>query len=124
MKGALRMVKHLIVNVLGFMMILSLAACSSNPVQPPAKIVTNTEYVTPPQPIVTLPDTLELKEIEFIIVTPENIEEVLTNLKDDKVLFALTAKGYEDIALNLSDIRAYIQQQNQVILLYRKVWDE
>lgn len=118
------MAKHLIVNVLGFMMILSLAACSSNPVQPPAKIVTETEYVVPPKPIVIQPDLLSLKDIEFIVVTPENFEKVMADLKNDKVLFALTSKGYEDIASNLSAVRAYIQQQRQVIILYEKVWDE
>ena len=118
------MQKHLIVSVLGFMMILSLAACSSNPVQPPAKIVTQTEYVTPPAPIVPKPDPLSLRDVEFVIVTPDNFEEVFANLKGDKVLFALTSKGYEDIALNLSDVRAYIQQQKRIIILYEKVWEE
>ena len=118
------MAKHLIVNVLGFMMILSLAACSSNPVQPPAKIITETEYVTPPRPIVTQPDQLALRDVDFIIVTADNFEEVMTDLRDDKVLFALTAKGYEDIALNLADIQAYIKQQKQVIILYERVWEE
>ena len=118
------MAKPLIVNVLGFMMILSLAACSSNPVQPPAKIITETEYVTPPQPIVSQPDQLTLRDVDFIIVTADNFEEVMTDLRDDKVLFALTAKGYEDIALNLADIQAYIKQQKQVIILYERVWEE
>lgn len=101
-----------------------LAACSSNPIVPPAKIITNTEYLTPPQPIVTEPDPLSLKDVEFIIVTEDNFKEVFANLKDDKVLFALTTKGYEDMALNINDIRSYIQQQKRVIILYRKVWDE
>jgi|TARA_B110000503_G_scaffold106058_1_gene158338 predicted transcriptional regulator len=48
----------------------------------------------------------------------------MADLKNDKVLFALTSKGYEDIASNLSAVRAYIQQQRQVIILYEKVWDE
>jgi|TARA_B110000908_G_scaffold95071_1_gene112605 predicted transcriptional regulator len=48
----------------------------------------------------------------------------MTDLRDDKVLFALTAKGYEDIALNLADIQAYIKQQKQVIILYERVWEE
>jgi len=48
----------------------------------------------------------------------------MADLRDDKVLFALTAKGYEDIALNLADVRAYIQQQKRVIILYEKVWEE
>lgn len=90
----------------------------------PAKIVTKTEYVTPPAPVVPKPDALSLRDIKFIIITPENAAEVFAKLKDDKVLFALTIKGYEDIALNLGDIRAYIRQQNKVIILYENVWKE
>lgn len=97
-------------------------ACSSTP--PPAKIITKTEYVTPPAPIVPKPDALSLRDIRFIIITPENAEEVFAKLKDDKVLFALTVEGYEDMALNLGDIRAYIRQQNKVIILYENVWKE
>jgi len=93
-------------------------------VQPPAKIVTQTEYVTPPAPIVPNADALSLRDIEFVIVTPENFEEVFANLKGDKVLFALTSKGYEDMALNLSDVRAYIQQQKRIIILYQNVWKD
>jgi hypothetical protein len=106
------------------MMILSLAACSSTPVAPPAKIITETEYVTPSAPIVPLPDPLTLKEIEFVIVTPENVDEIFKNLKEDKVLFAVTAKGYENLSLNLSDVRAYIMQQKSIIILYESVWEE
>lgn len=116
------MVKHLTASVLGFMMILSLAACSSTPLTPPAKIITETEYVTPPKPIVPPVDTLDLRDVEFIIITPDNIEEVFANQKD-KALFALNAKGYEDIALNLNDVRALIQQQKAIIAIYEKQWE-
>lgn len=91
---------------------------------PPAKIITQTEYVKPTAPIVPNADPLSLRDVEFIIVTPDNFEEVFANLKGDKVLFALTSKGYEDIALNLSDVRAYIQQQKRIIILYQNVWKE
>ena len=70
------------------------------------------------------PDALSLRSISFVIITPENAEEVFAKLKGDKVLFALTTKGYEDIALNLSDIRAYIRQQNKVIILYQDSFKE
>ncbi|MDB9980528.1 hypothetical protein OAD61_00300 [bacterium] len=92
--------------------------------QPPAKIVTQTEYVTPPAPIVPKPDPLSLRDVEFIVITPENIDEVFANLKNDQVLFAVTTKGYEDLALNLSDVRAYINQQKGIIILYQNVWKE
>ena len=70
------------------------------------------------------PDALSLRDIKFIIITPENAAEVFAKLKDDKVLFALTTKGYEDTALNLSDIKAYIRQQNRVIILYKDSFKE
>ena len=118
------MAKHLIVNALGFMMILSLAACSSNPIAPPAKVITQTEYVTPPAPIVSKPDQLALRKFEFIIITPENIDEVFAELKDDTVLFAITKDGYENLALNISDIRAFISQQKKIIAIYEAQWEQ
>lgn len=102
---------------------MSLAACSSTPVAPPAKIITETEYVTPPKPIVPSPDALQLRDIEFIVITPENIDEIWPTIKDDQVLVAVTTDGYEKISQNLSDLRAYIAQQKEIILLYEGVWE-
>lgn len=89
---------------------------------PPAKIITETEYVTPPKPIVPNVDPLSLRDVEFIIITPDNVEAVFADQKD-KALFVLTPKGYEDLALNISDVRALIQQQKKIIALYEKQWE-
>ena len=119
------MQKRLIASVLGFTMILSLAACSSKPiVEPPPKIITETEYIKPSKPIVPTPPQLTMREIEFIIVTPENVDEVFEKLKsEDKAIFGVTDKGYGDIALNLADLRAYIQQQKKIIGIYESQYD-
>ena len=117
------MVKHLTASALGFMMISLLAACSSTPVQPPPKIVTETEYVKPPKPIVPQPDAIKLREIDFIVITPENIDEIWGTLKDDQVLIAITPEGYEKIALNLSDLRAFIAQQTKIIAIFESQYD-
>ena len=77
----------------------------------------------PPKPTVPTPDELNLREFKFIVVTPENVVETFNNLKGDKAIFALTAKDYENMSLNLSDIRAYIQQQKEIIVIYQKQWD-
>ena len=48
-----------------------------------------------------------MREIEFIIVTPENVDQVFEDIKsDDVVIFGVTDQGYDDIALNLADLRA------------------
>ena len=91
-------------------------------VQEPPTVITEYKTVKPPKPVVIPPDELSLRNVEFIVITPDNVEEVLANLKGDAVLFAVTTDGYENIALNLSDIRAYIQQQKQIILLYENAW--
>lgn len=69
-------------------------------------------------------DPLDLRDVEFIIVTKDNIDEVFEKLKGDKVLFGLTPENYENIALNLSDLRAYIAQQKSIIILYENSYDE
>lgn len=91
---------------------------------PPAKIITETEYVTPPAPIVPTPDVLDLRDVEFVVVTADNIDEIFAEMKGDKVFFALTTDNYNKIALNLSDLRAYISQQKSIIILYENAFDE
>jgi|TARA_A200000159_G_scaffold146234_1_gene152411 hypothetical protein len=93
-------------------------------VAPPAKIITETEYVTPPAPIVPTPDVLDLRDVEFVVVTADNIDEIFAEMKGDKVFFALTTDNYNKIALNLSDLRAYISQQKSIIILYENAFDE
>lgn len=70
------------------------------------------------------PDVLNLRDIEFIVVTPENAEEVFANLNTDKALIALTDEGYEKLSLNIGDIRALVQQYKTIISVYEKQWDE
>jgi len=86
-------------------------------------VITETQIVRSPKPSVPTPDELNLRDFEFVIITPENINEVFANIRGDKVLFAITTQGYENIALNLSDIRALIQQQKAIIAIYDKQWD-
>ena len=92
--------------------------------EPPPRVVTETQIVKPPKPSVPNPDELNLRDFEFIVITPENVEEVFANMRGDKALFALTSKGYENIALNLSDIRSLIQQQKAIIAIYEKQWED
>ena len=55
-----------------------------------------------------MPETLSLAPIEWIIITPENAEEVWAKLAEDPkgevVLFALNEKGYEELAKNYDDL--------------------
>lgn len=105
--------------------ILLLAACSSAPeieTVPPVEI--RTVEVPRPAPIVPNTDQLRLRNVQWIIITPENIEEKFAQIQSgEAVLFAVTAEGYENIALNLSDIRTLIAQQQRIIAIYRSQFE-
>lgn len=72
------------------------------------------------------PQPLELQEVEWIIVTEENIEEVWQLLKDKNegvALFALRHGDYERLALNIKDIRATIGEYVVVLKQYREYYE-
>lgn len=69
---------------------------------------------------------LDLQNIEWFIVTPENIEEVFAKLKDqrkDVVLFALTDDGYKAMSLNFAQIRELLNQQKAIIEAYKEYYN-
>lgn len=111
---------NLILSVLGFGLLLS--ACSpNNPAEaiiPPVEVVTvETER---PKPIVPSVERLDLREVEWVVVTEENKDLLL---QGDLALFALTANGYENLSLNMADISALIQQQQKIIAIYQSSYD-
>ena len=72
------------------------------------------------------PSPLKGRELAWIVVTPENAEEVWKKLKDenaDLVLFAITDDGYEQLALTMAEIRNYIAQQRAVLIKYKVYYE-
>jgi hypothetical protein len=81
------------------------------------------------KPILVLPsaDLVNMREMKWIIVTEENAElvfEILRKTGRPVALFSLDGKGYENAALNLSDLRAFIQQQNAIIAAYQDYYNK
>lgn len=66
-------------------------------------------------------DRVQTRKVDWYVVTAENFQEQVEKLKAKGkpiVFFALTDEGYEALALNLSDLRAFIQQQQAIIVAY------
>jgi len=66
-----------------------------------------------------------MKEVKWIIITPENMEQVVEEAKKQGrpiAFFALTDQGYANLGLNFSSIRAYIQQQKAIIAAYENYY--
>lgn len=116
------MANRLITSVLGFGLVtLLISGCSTTPqrIEVSAKPVNKPELVLPPV------DQIRARDVEWILLTPENFDEKVDEIKKSGrpvVFFALTDKGYENLGLNLSDIRAFIQQQKAIIISYENYY--
>ena len=66
-----------------------------------------------------------MRNVEWIIITEENLEARLEELRGTGqpiAVFGLTGEGYENLGLNFSDIRALVQQQQAIILAYENYY--
>ena len=108
-------------SALGFMILISLAACSTTPqtIQVTSKPIEKPELVLPPV------DEVNMRRIQWIVINEDNIEEVKARLESEGKAFAfyaLTGDGYGALGLNFSDIRALVQQQQQIIVAYENYY--
>ena len=118
------MVKRSIANVLGCLTILSIiSGCSSLP----KEIFVSAEPIEKPKLILPKADELDLRDVEWVILVKENWEEQWAKLEksgEALAFFATTDSGYENLGLNYSDLRAFIQQQEAIIAAYRSYYLE
>ena len=72
------------------------------------------------------PETPTVNELNWIIITSDNAEEVFAKLKEkniDPVLFGLTDDDYETLAVNFAQIRAYMIKQKLTLDQYREYYE-
>ena len=72
------------------------------------------------------PEPLSLVDVEWIVVTKDNVDEVMEKVKaegGDYALFAVTDEGYKKLSLNFADIRNKLHEQNQIILSYKEYYE-
>jgi len=111
--------KSLLILV-GFLMTLSLSGCSLIPTpEPKVQVVTKVEKVQ--IPTVTRPKPVQLIDTKVYVVTEENLQDFLVEFKEihgDVAYVALSMRDYENLALNIAELKRFINQQTQVIIYY------
>lgn len=118
------MLESLTRNVLGCLtMLIFLSGCSAK-VEP---IEIKTTPVNTPVLSVPNADQIITRPVEWIIITENNYEQVFDRLRkenNDVVLFGITAKGYENLSLNIADLRTHIEQKNAIIIAYKRYYTD
>jgi hypothetical protein len=72
------------------------------------------------------PTPLKPRGFEWVLITPENAEEVWATLRDknvDLVIIGLTDDGYEELAITMAEIRNFIAMQKEIILKYKEYYE-
>ena len=73
-----------------------------------------------------MPTALELEKVRWIVITSENADEVFAKLEKegiDPVLFGLTDKDFEILSKNFAQIRAKLQETNNLLEEYKKYYE-
>ena len=74
-------------------------------------------------PLQNRPQPVSMNDIYFYVVTEENFEEFRKKFikeNGDLVGYVLSVRDYETLALNMSELKRYLQQQKEIIVYYEK----
>ena len=72
------------------------------------------------------PTPLQLEQLQWIIITSENAEEVFKKLEEqgiDPVLWGLTDKDFELLAKNFAQIRNQLKITNDLLDKYKEYYE-
>jgi hypothetical protein len=100
----------------------SLTACSNIP-QP---VVVDAKPIDRPVLIIPSVDEFNSRDVEWIVITPENINVVFADLQDaneEIVLIAATPAGMRNLTLNMADLLKLVQQQKTIIATYQQYYE-
>lgn len=96
---------------------------SSPPVEP---IIVHTKPVEKTPLALESPQPLRLKPLEWIVITPQNWEEVFKQMQakeQNLVLFGLTSDGYQNLAVTIAELRNLINTQRIIIEKYKEYYE-
>ena len=108
------MLNKIIVCISAFLLLSGCAATKP-------KIIDSPILIDRPELILPKVQPANQTSMEWVIITASNAEEKLEMLKskENVVYFALTAQGYQNLSMNVAELRRYIEQQNAVIAAYQ-----
>jgi len=110
-------------NILYISCLLVLANCSMIPTSTkPVEVITIAEPVPMYHP--PLPLEVQLVDIDWEILTPMLMNEYLASYEDGSApataYYTLTSKEYENLSMNMAEIKRYLRDTLSVIKFYRE----
>ena len=98
-----------------------LTACGAR--LPETEVVVETKYQEQNIPIQERPKAVEFPPVDWFVITEENLEEKIAEIESktgNPVMFVITPKGYENLALGIAELRRYVKDQQAIIAYYEE----
>ena len=106
------------------LLLLSLVISSCSTWNPLKTIEIKTVEVERNVPLQNRPRQLQLNDIHWYVVTEENFAEFKKKFQEENgdplVAYVISVKDYETLAIDMAEIKRYIEQQKQIIIYYEK----
>ena len=113
--------KYLILWSLLPLLLLS-SGCSIVPRE--KEVIVQTVEVEKRIPLQTNPKQLQFNDVYWHVVTEANFDEFIEKFKKENgnawVFYAISVRSYESMALNMAELKRYIEQQKQIIVYYEE----
>ena len=114
--------KKLTLYLMPLLILLLVSSCSNFRAE--KEIVTVEKIIKQTIALATKPNPEIMKNADVIVITENNLDEVIQKVKalqgGQFVVYGLDLKSFENLAINMEQIKRYIEQQNEVILYYEK----
>ena len=119
-------------KLLPLLLVVASSGCSligNKPYTPEVKAV---EVVTITKPAAVyhppLPNRINTRPVEWRVLTPAIMDEYLTDLKEGNaptnVYYGVSPTGYENLSINMAEIKRYIRQVLSIITYYKELDEE
>ena len=106
------------------LLLLSLVISSCSSWNPLKTIEVKTVEVERNVPLQNRPRQLQLNDIHWYVVTEENFAEFKKKFQEENgdplVAYVISVKDYETLAIDMAEIKRYIEQQKQIIIYYEE----
>ena len=104
-----------------------MTSCSMIPSQTkPGEVVTIAERMPMYHP--PLPLEVQLVDVDWTVLTPELMEEYLQRIEAGEAprsaYYALTTKEYENLSMNMAELKRYLKDTLHIIEFYREYEDD
>ena len=102
------------------LLLVTLSSCSWKPEK---ELVVQTKIVKPVIEIKERPKGVKMLPVKFYVVTEKNYDEFKERFKKENgefVFYAMSVPSYENLALDMAELRRYIEQQKEIIIYYEK----